>query len=61
MHVLLHQLQQEGPHDVCVVLQLPVQRHSQQRGEVDLVSGVELLPLLQSTDELSEEVKSLLK
>lgn len=52
VHMFLHQLQQECSHDVRVVLQLPMQGHCQQRGEVHLISGIKLLPALQGTDEL---------
>lgn len=52
VHMLLHQFQQERPHDVSVVLQLPMQGHRQQRREVHLISGIKLLLALQSTDEL---------
>lgn len=35
-HILLHEFKKERAHDVCVVLQFPVQGHRQQRCEVDL-------------------------
>lgn len=53
--VLLHQLQQQRPHDVGVVLQLAVQRHRQERGKVHLGPGVEVVAALQRADELQED------
>ena len=50
--IVPHELQQQGPHDVSVVLQLPVQSHCQQGGKVHLGPGVEVWTALQSLDEL---------
>ncbi len=55
MDVFLHQLQQEGSHDVCVVLQLSMERHRQQGSKVNLIPGIELLPALQGTNELNHK------
>lgn len=52
MDVVPHQLQQQGPHDVGVVFQLPVQSHRQQGGKIHLGPGVEFMTALQGTDEL---------
>ena len=46
LDVFLHQLQQQRPHDVGVVFQLPVQSHRQQGGEVHLGPGVEVWAVL---------------
>lgn len=55
LHVLVHQLQQQRPHDVRIILQLSVQRHRQQGGEVTPSPGVEVRTTLQRADELEAE------
>lgn len=52
LDVLVHQLQQQRPHDVRVVLHLAVQRHRQEGGEVAASARVEVRPALQGVDEL---------
>lgn len=52
LHVFVHHLQQQRPHDVRVILQFSVQRHRQQRGEITPSSGVEVRTALQRADEL---------
>lgn len=54
LHVFVHQLQQQRPHDVRVILQFAVQRHRQQRGEVTPRPGVKVRAALQGVDELHE-------
>lgn len=53
--MLVHQLQQQRPHDVSVVLQFAVQRHRQQRGEITTRASVEVRTTLQCVDELEPE------
>lgn len=55
LHVFVHQLQQQRPHDVRIILQFAVQRHRQQGGEVTPSSGVEVRAALQRADELEAE------
>lgn len=50
--VLLHQLQQQGSHNVSVVLQLPMQSHCQQGGKVHLGPGGKVVTVLQGTNKL---------
>lgn len=55
LHMFVHQLQQQRPHDVRVVLQFAVQRHRQQGGEITPSAGVEVRTALQCVDELRAE------
>lgn len=55
LHMLIHQLQQQRSHDVCVILQLAVQRHSQQGGKRTPRTGTEVRAALQRVDELQED------
>ena len=52
LHIPLHHLQQQGPHDVGVVLQLAVEGHREQGGKGHLGPGVEVGTALQRADEL---------
>lgn len=52
LHMLIHQLQQQRPHDVRVILQFAVQRHRQQRGEITPRPGVKVWTSLQRVDKL---------
>lgn len=54
--MFVHQLQQQRPHDVRVVLQLSVQRHRQQGGEITASTGVKVRTALQRADELEAEI-----
>lgn len=55
LHVFVHQLQQKRSHDVSVVLQLPVQRHRQEGGEITPSTSVEVRTALQRADELEDK------
>lgn len=50
--MFVHQLQQQRPHDVGVVLQLSMQRHRQERGKITPGAIIEVGATLQSVDEL---------
>jgi len=52
LHVFIHQLQQQCPHDVHVILQFAMQRHRQEGGEITPSPGVEIRTTLQRVDEL---------
>lgn len=53
--MFVHQIQQQCPHDVCIILQFAVQRHRQQRREIAPRTGVEVWTTLQRVDELEAE------
>lgn len=53
--MFVHQLQQQRPRDVGVILQFAVQRHRQQGGEITSRPSVEVRTTLQRVDELDEE------
>lgn len=57
-HILLHKVVQECFEDVSEVLQLPMQRHREQRCHIGPVSGRESALDLQSVDELVGERKA---
>lgn len=55
LNVFIHQLQQQRPHNVCVILQLPVQRHRQEGGEISPRPGVKVRTALQCANKLERK------
>lgn len=58
-NILLHQIPQQGLHDVGEVLQLVMECHSEQWRHVAAVPLREVLLLLQGVDELQKQTTSI--